>query len=364
MKLITELNIGDYETGGGSDPGGDDTPGEAADLGWPNLTDFSTLGNTITFADNEWTVMHKTDTEVYLGMNSTYGYAVEQVRVPEDVIIIMQDFIGNVLNGSEKLCLKNVSDGLSVNVSNSYAKDVTFMLSVPALTEQLDWCIGDNLNETACQHRDIGADYWTSTIDGASRHHNYISSGGYIANASLYDEANFRPFVCVDLTTYDAFADHPNISDLTVGNTIYFGYDSTHIYKWAVVRRDATECHLILMTDSGISCSWYDLQTNCTAFLSKFSKTQLSYLKEITMESTSGKVFVATDTVCTTHDYYPGLSYTNVAKYPQPWWTSGDDTDDYGMYMPASGDSVASALKSASCAFRPFICIDLTLLGQ
>lgn len=183
IKLITETNIGDYETGGGS----------SEDDKYPYYPKKSelTLGNTTTWARGEWTVCHVTATEAYLALNEVRG------RVYfTSVKTAFQEFDAT-LNVEEKKCLKTFTSGDIFDRVTS----TTFLPTVAQMTGGFAWF-------TSNEHRAIGANYITSEYEESEdgydfKNGRYVNSSGSLATTySEYDVNTFRPIVCVDLTLY------------------------------------------------------------------------------------------------------------------------------------------------------------------
>ena len=96
VKLITELNIGDYETGSG---GGDEP---STNPEWPDKSTL-TLGNTVSFAAREWIVSHITETEAYLTFKDLAGYSTWDGLQSSCTLFEKQ------LTEEQKACLKRVT---------------------------------------------------------------------------------------------------------------------------------------------------------------------------------------------------------------------------------------------------------------
>lgn len=177
MKLITELNIGDYETGGSAHD-------------WPNKTDL-TLGNTIVWAGNRWIVAHVTNTEAYLVLESVTGHK--------------GTFLGGTFNGT------GVQDKCTEFLTKFTQEQTSVLKSVVAdRTAGLVFCptraqySGGFYWFTSNDRRKVGTMYWTSTYDDSSWS---VDENGNIQEHSMGNAtstiADFRPAVCVDLTMYD-----------------------------------------------------------------------------------------------------------------------------------------------------------------
>ena len=175
MKLITELNIGDYETGGG---GGDEPPTNPE---WPALKDLI-LGNNITWADKQWIVSHVEITEAYLTLKGLSG---------NSSWTNLQSACTNFANSfseAQKECLKSIRAG---NTSG-----IVFVATK-------DHMNGDFSYFNNNSRRNLNEEYWTSTSNGMDDAWVVFSDGRLVG--SLFDTSGslgFRPSVCIDLTKY------------------------------------------------------------------------------------------------------------------------------------------------------------------
>ena len=174
MKLITELNIGDYETGGG----GDEHPTNPE---WPALKDL-TIGNNITWANQEWIVSHKTADTCYLTLKGLSGNSTWR-----NLQSACTNF-ATKFTEAQKACLKSVTAG------NTSGK--VFV----ATRDQMD---GSFSYFNSKSRRSLGNKYWTSTefyIDDAW----YVDADGSFNNSFNGQSWSFgfRPSVCIDLTLY------------------------------------------------------------------------------------------------------------------------------------------------------------------
>lgn len=181
MKLITELNIGDYVTGGGGDE-------PSTNPNWPDKSQLI-LGNTVTFAARAWIVSHITETEAYLTLNDLSG---------ESTWDSLQDTCTNFENQlieEQKTRLKTITAG------NTSGK--VFVATV----DQMD---GDFSYFHNNDRRNVGSKYWTSSERGSLSEDSayYVKEDGSIPFSftgldSLKSYSyGFRPSVCIDLTLY------------------------------------------------------------------------------------------------------------------------------------------------------------------
>ena len=178
MKLITELNIGDYVTGGGDEPSGNPE--------WPALKDLI-VGNNISWANQQWIVSHVTSTEAYLTLNDVpnrYGW--------HDLQDACTNFASQ-LTEAQKECLKSVAAG---NTSG-----IVFV----ATRAQMDGGFSYfNSNSRRQVGRGYGSEYYTSSEYDAVYAFG-VTGNGSILYGDYYNKSQpcgFRPSVCIDLTTY------------------------------------------------------------------------------------------------------------------------------------------------------------------
>ena len=174
VKLITELNIGDYETGGGPEE--------------PELPDKDslTLGNSITWADQQWIVSHVTSTEAYLTLKGLSGESTWY-----NLQSACTSFVSNFTE-AQKACLKSISAG---NTSG-----IVFVATYDQMDDGFSYFNSDS-------RRNLNKVYWTST-EFTSILAWYVDAVGSLYNsAHLHhdksDSYGFRPSVCIDLTRYN-----------------------------------------------------------------------------------------------------------------------------------------------------------------
>ena len=149
----------------------------------------------------------------------------------------------------------------------------------------------------------------------------------------------------------------PDKGSLTLGNTVTFAGK-----QWIVSHVTSTEAYLTLKGLSGES-TWYNLQSACTSFASKFTEAQKACLKSVTAGNTNGKVFVATyEQMNGGFSYFNSDSRRNVGDY---YWTSTENGSYSAWGVESTGHiSDIDYIKSYSYGFRPSVCIDLTLYNQ
>ena len=155
----------------------------------------------------------------------------------------------------------------------------------------------------------------------------------------------------------------PNKDTLVLGNTVTFAGK-----EWIVVHvLENTEAYLALSELYGTS-TWNQLQTKCSDWATaNLNTAQQACLKDITADSTSGKVFVATyDQMNGGFNYFTsdnnreveGTSYWTSTERPSTW---GQSRDAYYVMARGSVGGSTSVSKTTSLGFRPYICINLKL---
>ena len=155
----------------------------------------------------------------------------------------------------------------------------------------------------------------------------------------------------------------PNKDTLVLGNTVTFAGK-----EWIVVHvLENTEAYLALSKLYGTS-TWNQLQTKCSDWATaNLNTAQQACLKDITADSTSGKVFVATyDQMNGGFNYFTsdnnreveGTSYWTSTERPSTW---GQSSNAYYVMGSGSVGGSTSVSKTTSLGFRPYICINLKL---
>ena len=168
-------------------PSGGGTPEEpVTNPNWPDKSQL-TLGNTISWAGQEWIVSHVTSTEVYLTLKGLSGSS-DWYSLPSACMRFANKF-----TEEQKACLKSVTAG------NTSGK--VFV----ATKDQMDggFMYGGFSYFNSDSRRKVGSEYWTSS-GSATKYAWIVGSDG-----SLYEDSHpellhgFRPSVCVDLTLYE-----------------------------------------------------------------------------------------------------------------------------------------------------------------
>ena len=158
--------------GGGSNPN------------WPDKSQL-TLGNTITWAGQEWIVSHVTSTEAYLtlkGLSSRSTW--------NNLQSACSDY-ANRFTEDQKACLKSVTAG------NTHG--IVFVATYDQMNGGFSYF---NSNS----RRNIGSYYWTSTEHYTYPYNAYIVGLNGAIDFFGEDKSapnGFRPSICVDLTLYE-----------------------------------------------------------------------------------------------------------------------------------------------------------------
>ena len=171
-----DMSLYDSQEGGGSELN-------------PELPDMSslTVGNNITWADQQWIVSHKTADACYLTLKGLSGNSAWY-----NLQSACTNF-ANSLSEEQKNYLKNVTAG------NTSGK--VFV----ATRDQMD---GSFSYFNSKSRRSLGNEYWTST-ENNSTFAWYVDSDGTITHGTGIDyvdksrSLSFRPSVCIDLTLYN-----------------------------------------------------------------------------------------------------------------------------------------------------------------
>ena len=332
--------------------GGGGTPEEpVTNPNWPDRSQL-TLGNTISWVNQEWIVSYVTDTEAYLTLKGLSGESTWYNLQPTCTTF------ANKFTEAQKACLKSVTAG------NTSGK--VFV----ATRDQMD---GGFSYFNSDSRRRLNEVYWTSTESGSNNAW-LVLQNGRLNDYSIFDgfgqliSCGFRPSVCIDLTLYDTGSgggseepelnpELPDKSSLTVGNTVTFANK-----QWIVAHVTSVEAYLTLKGLSGVS-TWNALQNTCTSWNnSNLNDDQRACLKSITAGNTSGKVFVAAkDMMDGGFDYFNSDSKRNAYDV---YWTSTASSSGRAWDVDSDGSFRLSGYASDPRGFRPSICIDLTLYNQ
>ena len=177
ISLKKLLNL----SGGGSEP---EEP--VTNPNWPNKSDL-TLGNTISWANQQWIVSHVTSTKAYLtlkslpkGLSGSSNWNGLQRSCTT---------FANKFTEDQKACLKRVTAG---NTSG-----IVFV----ATHDQMD---GGFRYFGHYSRNSLGEWYWTSTDNPTGNGAWAVNSDGNLSIYSTVTSAlGFRPSVCIDLTLYN-----------------------------------------------------------------------------------------------------------------------------------------------------------------
>ena len=163
-------------SGGGSEP---EEP--VTNPNWPNKSDL-TLGNTISWANQQWIVSHVTSTEAYLTL---LGLA--NISTQWNDLQSVCSSSANMFTEAQKACLKSVTAG---NTSG-----IMFVATHNQMNGGFSYFNTDG-------RRNVGHEYWTSTEDAMYRAY-YVNARGYLGSGLRSESYGFRPSVCIDLTLYN-----------------------------------------------------------------------------------------------------------------------------------------------------------------
>ena len=148
---------------------------------WPDKSQL-TLGNTITWADQQWIVSHVTSTEAYLTL---LGLA--NISTQWNDLQSVCSSSANMFTEAQKACLKSVTAG---NTSG-----IMFVATHNQMNGGFSYFNTDG-------RRNVGHEYWTSTEDAMYRAY-YVNARGYLGSGLRSESYGFRPSVCIDLTLYN-----------------------------------------------------------------------------------------------------------------------------------------------------------------
>lgn len=170
-----DMSLYDSQEGGGSELN-------------PELPDKDslTVGNTVTFAGQQWIVVHKTITEAYLTLKDLSGSCTwfELDRT-------CQNWEDTHLNADQKAILKTIT----ADTISGYV----FVASKDQMEEGFEYFYTAN-------RRIASSTYWTSTDIGTGNM-NYawwVNMGGYLSSEQHKSSVlGFRPSICIDLTLYN-----------------------------------------------------------------------------------------------------------------------------------------------------------------
>lgn len=188
ISLKELLNL----SGGGSEPEEPEEP--VTNPNWPDKSQL-TLGNTITWAGQEWIVSHVTSREAYLtlkGLSSSSQKKWDDLQDNCDKF----EYRMSMAQNTSLACLKTVDSG------NTFGK--VFVASYNQMSGGFSYFNSDSRRKVAGAFG-MGERYWTSTSWDSSEAYG-VDSDGNISPGTHYDKSNpigFRPSVCVNLTLYN-----------------------------------------------------------------------------------------------------------------------------------------------------------------
>lgn len=361
IKLITEVNIGDYETGGGSEPGGGTEPGEdlpgtgtrpeRPNAQLPHYRDM-VVGNTINWFNKDYLIVDMSDEVAVLA-----GMWVIPNAGSNSGLFGWYEDIDAQLTAEQKELLWEVNTGTGEPWVGSTRYG--FTCSYEQANGGYAWF---NSNE----HRMLkGKDYWTSTR-ARSQSDSYLNyyavfSDGSIGTKTMHDytdstnhPSNLRPFICMNITNYPEL---PDEASLVLGNTVTWANTT-----WTVAHKTTDTCYLVLSSTDGPS-PWTNLQVMCNTWRdTKLTDRQKAALVEVTAGSTSGVVFVPTQGQINGGFMWFNSSEHRLASDQEYYWTSTEKDINTAICVDDTGVILDTGIsKTVSHNFRPAVAIDLTL---
>lgn len=363
IKLITEINIGDYETGGsGGNPGGGTDPGEdlpgtgtrpeRPNAQLPHYRDM-VVGNTINWFNKDYLIVDMSDeVAVLAGM-----WTIPNVGSNSGIMGWYED-IDAQLTSEQKALLWEVNTGTGEPWVGSTRYG--FTCSYEQANGGYAWF---NSND----HRILNnKPYWTSTrhpnIQGDSYLYYYaVYTDGSIGPSLLYDyreavsyPSNLRPFICLNIKNYPEL---PDEASLVLGNTISWANES-----WVVAHKTTDTCYLVLTHTDG-SSPWTNLQVTCNTWINtKLTDRQKTALVEVTAGSTNGIVFVPTQEQINGGFTWFNSSEHRLALDQEYYWTSTEKDINTAICVDDTGVILDAGIsKTVPRNFRPAVAIDLTL---
>ena len=304
------------------------------------------IGNTVTFADKQWVVSHKTADSLYLTLKGVLGKSTWC-----DLQNACTNF-ENSLTEAQKNCLKSVTAG------NTSGK--VFV----ATKDQMD---GGFSYFNSNSHRRLNGVYWTSTEYSSDNawsvctDRSLDTTYAYFYHVAKSTSHGFRPTVCIDLTRHDSSDSEgseesklnpelPDKNSLTIGNTVKFAG------KHWIVSSMTTDAYYLTLNGVLGNSTWDNLQENCMNFANSLSEAQRRCLKHVTAGNTSGKVFVATY-----GQMNGGFSYFNSDNrrcVRSIYWTSTENSLRNAWSVRSDGSlNDGHVGKSYSLGFRPSVAI-------
>ena len=160
----------------------------------PPYLDIVQLGNTITWVDHEWIVIHVTTHQSVLALNGIEGTC----GGGQNLVSMATQF------ESENFTTKQLLRMMKITVSDAFDPDfnIVYVMNDIMLGRfgdaNYDWFTNNS-------KRSLGTEYWTSGYNGQGGMYTVLASGGFneIRESQMtYHTAGFRPCVCIDLTRY------------------------------------------------------------------------------------------------------------------------------------------------------------------
>lgn len=160
----------------------------------PPYLDIVELGNTITWVNHEWIVVHVTTHQSVLALNGIEGAC----GGGQGLVSMATRF------ESENFTTKQLLRMMKVTVSDAFDPDfnIVYVMNDIMLNSFEDYGYDWFTNNA---RRSVGAEYWTSGYNGQGGMYTVLASGAFDEireNQMEYHTAGFRPCVCIDLTRY------------------------------------------------------------------------------------------------------------------------------------------------------------------
>lgn len=185
-QTVKKISLEELKKFSGGSGGSEEPEEPVTNPNWPDKSQL-TLGNTITWANKEWIVVHVTSTEVYLTLKHLDGrctfFSLQRTA---------STWSNEHFTNEQLQCLKRV------------VADTTNGKVFVATRDQMN---GGFSYFNSNSRRDINDVYWTSTGNNSDTEW-YVFIDGSFQNYYdfIYDNSDsygFRPSVCVDLTLYE-----------------------------------------------------------------------------------------------------------------------------------------------------------------
>ena len=159
----------------------------------PPYEDIVKLGNTLTWVNHEWIVVHVTTQQSVLALNGIEGTC----RGMEAIVSMATRF--ELENFTTNQLLRMMKVGATGVFNPDF--NIVYVMNRGMLNDYgngYDW-FTDN------RRRSVGKEYWTSSFNGSGGMYTVSAWGEFeevTENQMGSSTAGFRPCVCIDLTKY------------------------------------------------------------------------------------------------------------------------------------------------------------------